>query len=238
MTGVARQTAEEAAELLSQETTIRGVLLFGSIARGRSDDDSDIDILAVGADPKITGRALLSALPERFRRQRLAILYMTESKLSRLFEIGPAFTEHLRREGVIMYDRDGGLEQIMISAPRRSMSIDEEISMLLDRLRPLSEWAQYNGNHLACLAHLYVIGKSVVILALLRSGIAEFDHRTIFTAYRSQYPDRGGDVHLVASLQAFSRLVAGRHCELPFGYREAEDHARAAVAAIQRLAVP
>ena len=72
----------------------------------------------------------------------------------------------------------------MASRSRRSMSIDDEISMLLDRLRPVGEWDQYNGNHLACLAHLYVIGKSVVILALLRSGVAD----SIIVRYSAPMP--------------------------------------------------
>jgi predicted nucleotidyltransferase len=230
--------AEQTAQWLSGRTAIRGALLFGSVARGRSDEDSDIDVLAVGVDPQVTGRALRSELPARLKRWRLSLQYMTRDQLVRLFDIGPAFTEHLRREGVILYDRDGILREIMTSPARRSMSIDDEISMQLGRLRPLSQWAQYNGNHLACLAHLYVIGKSVVILALLRAGIAEFDHRIIFSAYRNNYPDRGGDVEIVRKLQAFSRIIAGRPCELPFCYRDAEDHARAAVAAIYRLAAP
>lgn len=238
-TTLGRQAAEETAEWLSRITTIRGVLLFGSVARGRSDDDeSDIDILVVGIDPEITGRILRSTLPAPLKQRRLSLLYMTENQLVRLFDTGPAFTEHLRREGVILYDQDGRLAKIMTSRSRRSMSIDDEISILLDRLRPLGDWAQYNGNHLACLAHLYVIGKSVVILALLRSGIAEFDHRTIFSSYANLYPDRRSDVDIVTELRAFSRLIAGRRCEIPYGYRDAEDHARAALAAIQRLAVP
>lgn len=233
----ARHAAEEIASRLSELTEIRGVLLFGSVARGRSDDESDIDLLVVGDDPGITGRRLRSGLPERLR-QRLSLQYVTEIKLVRLFDAGPAFTEHLRREGMILYDKDGSLRQIVTSPARRSMSISDEISMHLDQLRLLGDWAQYNGNYLACLASLYVIAKSVVILVLLRSGIAEFDHRTIFSAYGNHYPDRKEDVDIVSELKPFSRLMAGRPCELPFCYQDAGDRARAALAAIQRLAAP
>lgn len=232
------QAAEETAELLSCLGAIRGVLLFGSVARRRSEIDSDIDILVVGVDPAITGRALRSRLPVKLRERRLSLQYMTEIELDRLFSIGPAFTEHLRREGVILYDENGRLKEIMLSPARRSISVNDEISMQLDRLRPLEDWPQYNGNYLACLAHLYVIAKSVVILVLLRSGIAEFDHRAIFSAYKERYPDRKDAVDIVAELAAFSRLIAGRHSELPFPYRNAEHRARAALAAIRRLAAP
>jgi predicted nucleotidyltransferase len=223
---------------LSSSPAIHGVILFGSVARQRSDADSDIDMLVVGADPHVTGRTLLAALPERLRQWRLAIQYYTEKELALLFDTGPAFTEHLRREGVILYDQDGSLREIISSPGRRTVSIDDEIAMHVGRLRVLEDWPQYNGNFLACLAQLYAIAKAVVILALLRSGIAEFDHRAIFDAYRARYPARGADLDTVAGLAPFSRLLAGGRNELPFSYRNAESHARAAVAAIRRLAAP
>jgi predicted nucleotidyltransferase len=232
------QAAEAAAESLSRLGAIRGVVLFGSVARRRSTSDSDIDMLVVGVDPKLTGRALLSALPAQLRQRRLSLQYITENELKRLFMIGPAFTEHLRREGVILYDRNGKLKETMASPARRAISVDDEVSMQLARLRPLEDWPQYNGNHLACLAQLYTIAKAVVILCLLRSGFAEFDHRAIFGTYKELYPNRGEDVNIVSELQGFSRLIAGRGGELPFPYRNAEHRARAAVAAIRRLAAP
>ena len=93
-TTLSRQAAEQAAEWLSGLTAIRGVLLFGSVARGLSDDESDIDLLVVGIDPEITGRSLRSALPAALKQRNLSLLYMTEDKLGRLFDTGPAFTEH------------------------------------------------------------------------------------------------------------------------------------------------
>lgn len=77
-----------------------------------------------------------------------------------------------------------------------------------------------------------------MILVLARSDAAEFDHRTIFSAYRARYPERGADLDTVSGLAPFARLVANRGGELPFSYWDAEDHARAAVAAIRRLALP
>jgi predicted nucleotidyltransferase len=232
------QAAEETAELLSGLAAIRGVVLFGSVARRTNEKDSDIDILVVGVDPTITGRFLRSGLPAHLTRRRLALRYMTESELARLFDVGLSFTEHLRREGVVLYDRNGGLKETMSSPARYPISIDDQISMHLRQLRPLGNWPQYNGNHLACLAQLYAIAKAVTILVLQKSGTAEFDHRAVFSAYKERYPGRRGDVDTVTELEAFSRLVAGRPGELPFSYRNAEHRARAALAAIHRLAAP
>jgi predicted nucleotidyltransferase len=218
---------------------IDGVLLFGSVARQRSGPDSDIDMLVVGTDPALTSRVLVAGLPARLRRWRLAVQYYTQKDLSQLFEAGPAFTDHLRGEGVILYDRDGRLRELIRSPRRRSITIDDEIAMHLDRLHLLENWPQYNGNFLACLAQLYSIAKAIIILALLRLGSAEFDHRIIFTTYRERYPERSADVDTVAQLAPFSRLLAGNEgVELPFPYRDAEARARAVVAALRRLAAP
>jgi len=236
------KSAWEAAELtaasLSGLPGIQGVLLFGSVARRRSDPDSDIDMLVVGTIPGVTTRALLATLPANLRRWRLAVQYYTTGRLAELFAAGPAFTDHLRREGVVLYERDGCLSELLGSPVRRAMSIDDEIALQLSRLRPLEAWPQYNGNFLACLAQLSAIARAVVILVLARSDAAEFDHRTIYGAYRARYPERGADLDTVAGLAPFARLMAGRGGELPFSYWDTEDHARAAVAAIRRLAAP
>ena len=234
--GSARRAAEQVAGALSRLPGVHGVLLFGSVARQTSDADSDIDLIVVGVDPTLTSRALFSALPARLRRWRLSLRYFTEDELSRLFDAGVSFTEHLRREAVVLYDQDGDLGRIVRSSARPTISIDEEIAAQLDRLHPLEDWSQYNGNFLFCFAQLYAIGKAVVILALLRSGVAEFDHRRLFKAYRKRYPNRGADLDTMVDLEPFARLVAGRPNELPFPYRDAEIRGRAAVAAIRRLA--
>jgi predicted nucleotidyltransferase len=234
----ARHAAARIARLLSNSPDIHGVLLFGSVARGLSDADSDIDILVVGTDPRLTSRRLLARLPANLRERRPALQYYTERGLSQLFDTGIAFTEHLRREGVILYDEDGSLHEVIESPNRRAMSIEDEIAKYLTRLPPLQDWPQYNGNFLACLAELYTIGKSVVILALLRLDFPQFDHRTIFDTYRDCYPDRSEAVDTVAALAPFSRLLGGGKDDLPFSYRDAEDQARAAVDAIQSLAAP
>jgi predicted nucleotidyltransferase len=232
------EAAELAAASLSALPDIQGVLLFGSVARRRSDPDSDIDMLVVGTTPGLMTGALLAALPANLRKWHLSIQYYTTGELAELFAAGPAFTDHLRREGVVLYDRDGRLGELISSPGGRAISIDDEIALQLSRLGPLEAWPQYNGNFLVCLAELYAIARAVVILVLARSDAAEFDHRTIFSAYRTRYPERGADVDTVAELAPFARLVAGRGGELPFSYRDAEDQAGAAVAAIRRLAAP
>jgi len=235
----ARHAAEQVAGTLSRLPDVHGVLLYGSVARQTGvDPDSDIDLLVVGANPKVTSRGLISAIPARLRRLRLSLRYFTEDELSRLFEAGVSFTEHLRREAVVLYDQDGDLGKIVRSPALPTISLDEEIAAQLDRLRPLEDWSQYNGNFLFCFAQLYAIGKAVVILVLLRSGEAEFDHRRLFKVYRTRYPNRGADVDTIIDLEPFARLVAGRPNELPFSYRDAEQHGRAAVAAVRRLAAP
>jgi hypothetical protein len=234
--GSAWQVAEDVAGTLSRLPDVRGVLLFGSVARRKSGADSDIDLLVVGVDPKLTRRALTSVLPARLRKWPLSLRYFTEAELAGLFAAGVSFTEHLRREGVILYDQDGRLGEIVRSPAGNAVGAGDEIAVQLNRLHAIEDWPQYNGNFLFCLAQLYAIGKAVVILALLKSGAADFDHRTLFSEYRKRHPEHGADVDVVAGLEPFYRLVAGHPGELPFSYRNAESHARAAVAAIRRLA--
>jgi predicted nucleotidyltransferase len=230
--------AEDVAGTLSRLPDVRGVLLFGSVARRRSEVDSDIDLLIVGVNPKLTRHALTSVLPARLRKFPLSLRYLTEAEFVALFETGVSFTEHLRREGVVLYDQNGSLREVVRSSARSAISLDDEIAAQLDRLHPLEDWSQYNGNFLFCFAQLYAIGKAVVILALLRSGVAEFDHRTLFNVYRKRHPEHGADLDVVAELEPFYRLVAGHPNELPFSYRNAEGHGRAAVTAIRHLASP
>ena len=178
----AANSAWEAAELTAASLAglpgIQGVLLFGSVARRRSDPESDIDMLVVGSIPGVTTRTLLGTLPANLRSWRLAIQYYTTGLLAELFAAGPAFTDHLRRD-VVLYERDGCLSELLGSPVRRAMSIDDEIALQLSRLGPLEAWPQYNGNFLACLAQLSAIARAVVILFLARCDAAEFDHRTI-----------------------------------------------------------
>jgi predicted nucleotidyltransferase len=232
------RVAEQVAGTLSRMPDVLGVLLFGSVARRTNEADSDIDLLVVGVDPKINSQALTSVLPARLRRHHLSLRYFTENELRGLFDAGMSFTEHLRREGIVLYDQNGDLRRIVRSSTQPKVSVDDEIAMQLERLHPLEDWSQYNGNFLFCFSQLYAIGKAVVILALLRSGLAEFDHRRLFNAYRKRYPDRGVDLDTLVGLEPFSRLVSGRPNELPFSYRDAESHGREAVAAIRRLALP
>jgi predicted nucleotidyltransferase len=212
-----------------------GICLFGSVARGDARVGSDIDLLLFTDSPDVTPTAALRRLPEPLRRG-LAIVCCPAAAFYRRYRRRPDFITHVRAEGVLLYDRDGTIRELL-SRPYTAEGFEEGVASCLRQLNLYRDPARYRSNYLFCLAHLYAIGRGVVSLALARHGSPEFNRERAFERLAKSNPSLRRELRSVATLQPFYALVHGRRpARLPFSYRKGAAAMRRAVSAIEKVA--
>jgi predicted nucleotidyltransferase len=225
---------EIAAGLTSAFPTVEAVLLFGSVARGDANPWSDIDLLIITSDSDLSVAALRKVISER--NHASLVLYRTPS-FEALYRQRPSFIAHLKKEGVVLLDRSGILARMKERTVMTKAAAAEEIKTYRAKLAPYRYPKRYNNNFLLCLSHLYLIGKSVVMLGLANRDVLEFNRDAAFETFAALNPDRAAEVATISRLRPFYRLVSGRRREpLPFSYHDAADKMEAAVTAIESLA--
>ena len=239
MTAQERLQAEATAvvEALAERRDISAVLLYGSVARGEANDGSDIDLLVVGHHAGITSAKLRRALGLDTAGTRVSLVFHTPESLSDAFSQGSRFLVHIRREGVPLLDRDDILRELL-SRPWMPMGIQAEIALELGRLEAYDRPEVFGGHLLFPLAHVYTIGKAIVMALLAEDGTFEFDRGRAFETFARRYPKRAEDAQLVQRLEPF-RAATHRSCRrLPFDpYGEdAPQELRRGVDAVRRLA--
>lgn len=101
------QLLSELRRALRTERSVRLAVLYGSLARGDEDADSDLDLLiASTADDLATGRGLSSRLRDVTGRQvDLADLHRIEAN-------APLLLDRVLDEGRVLVDRDGRWHQL------------------------------------------------------------------------------------------------------------------------------
>jgi predicted nucleotidyltransferase len=82
--------------------TNNNLLLYGSVARGDSTKNSDIDLLTVGSD-----------ISNKFITNQINVSYYNISKLEEMARSGSLFIYHLNQEAKILYDEGGTLNRII-----------------------------------------------------------------------------------------------------------------------------
>jgi predicted nucleotidyltransferase len=228
-----RQLALDAADYLKGAKGVIGIALLGSVARGDTTESSDVDLLVICAQTIGRGR-LQSSLPRRFRK-RVSLLCTTPEDLNRQLDQGLYFIEHVRREGETLYDPRGVLKRFF-DAPF-SPDIGRELRSLVRRLRLYDRLEPFDTYHLFPLAHLYGIGKRVVILGTASAGTPHFNKKHAFAALQAFDSTLTQDLQVISELSPFYRVVGERpHQGLPFSYVNADEKVRNARAAILRVA--
>lgn len=230
------QDAQAIADRLVQSfPSIDAVLLCGSVARGDADEWSDIDLVVIGSDADLTPEHLRGALSAR--NDRISLIYYPTSGFQKLYREGALFIAHLKKEGVVLYDRLNLLKGIMHQPFTPVVDVGQEIRAHRAKLAPYTDPRRFNNNFLFCLSHLYSIGKGVIMLGLAKKGVLEFNREEAFRRFVSLNPDLARETEKVAQLRPFYRLVTGREPEpLPFSYRSGGQQMQEAVKAIQTLA--
>jgi predicted nucleotidyltransferase len=230
------RAAEVTEELISEFPQVRGVCLFGSVARGDAEVGSDIDLFVVGEDPKLTPSAIRRRLRLKNAQPKVSIVYHTPETLDRYVRTGSRFLVHLQLEGEVLYDASGMLGKIQRQPPL-STSIRPEVEGQLKRLRIYEDPARFNGNFLFPLAHVFAIGKAIVMAILAENEVYEFNRDAALDAFAARFPAAQEDVETLRRLAPFSVLVSrGVELELPFSYHESDAEVAEAIAAVKRLA--
>jgi predicted nucleotidyltransferase len=223
------------AHLVATVPTVEAVCLFGSVARGDEHEGSDIDLLVLGKDPKLTASALRGGLPAELGAGRTSILYHTPETLARHLSHWSRFGVHLKEEGEILFDRHGLLRDELDS--EGSVSTYEELRLQLLHLRSFDHLERFGGRFLFPLAHLYAIGRTVVFALLAERGIFEFNRERAFERLVDLTPEYSVEVEEIAQLRPFAELTAGHDAEaLPFSFLQgASIRVAAAREGIRRL---
>ena len=123
---------------LKFQDNIREIYLFGSVARGDQDEQSDVDILIVIDDCSEDDYI-------KYKKEYASILQIPvswislyrEKKILKMHEKGSYFLWHLKQEGKVLYSRENELDKLFSTLPRyRSMKEDiKEYQQILDDVK-------------------------------------------------------------------------------------------------------
>jgi predicted nucleotidyltransferase len=230
-----RDQAKAAAKVLAAVPGVQGVCVFGSVARGRPRVGSDIDLLVLGADERLSPSMLLRQMPAELRTAQLSLAYHTAGSLDRHLHRWSRFGAHLRREGWILYDPLGELRRAL--ATDIPVSTAEEIAVQRRHLNNYTHLERFGGRFMFTLTHLYRIGRTVVFAILAEHGTLEFDRERAFRAVMELHPDRVADAAAIARLAPFYERATRRLGDgiLPFDPVGCEAEVIQAREAITRL---
>jgi predicted nucleotidyltransferase len=226
------------ASALARKT--RGIdagLLYGSSARGKTGESSDIDLIVVTGNRHRSWDALRHLVKDLPGANRLQLQALTHQEMRDLFGSRPDFAAHLVSEGIVLYDKKGFLAELFATPIRRINSRD--FDRLISRAERQAKFDRFNGQLLFSLARLYAIGKAAVILSLVRRGKPEFDRHQAFEAFKTSNARLRTDVDQITRLEPFYLHVRrGARGRLPFdpSSSDAVQAAKLAVRSVKRIA--
>lgn len=123
---------------LKCQNNIREIYLFGSVARGEQDEQSDVDILIV-----IDNCSEEDYI--KYKKNYASILQIPVSwislyrikKILKMYEKGSYFLWHLKQEGKVLYTKENELAKLFATLPRyRAMRNDiKEYQQILDDIK-------------------------------------------------------------------------------------------------------
>jgi len=211
-----RVRAKLASDALIGVDGVTGICVYGSVARGQANEDSDIDVLVVGTDPKLRPSVLHKLLPEKLRDGTVTISYYTWAELSEYLKRSPRFGAHLQREGWIVHDLDGKLARVL--GEERPIDTSREVTRQLRLLRTLSHTDRFGGRFLFPLAQVYRIGRTVTYAQLASRGVLEFDQQTAFRRLAAAVPEWTSEISTIARLAPFYARTRSRSTKERFPF--------------------
>jgi predicted nucleotidyltransferase len=118
---------------LRTEPNVSLAVLFGSVARGDDDEESDVDLLVGLRDPELGSRVALAARLRKHIDLPLDVIAL-ESALSR-----PSFIVEILRDGRVLADRDGRWPEMRDQLPSLEVQARERSRMIAERAQKAIE---------------------------------------------------------------------------------------------------
>lgn len=173
---------------LQKEKNIREIYLFGSVARGEQDEYSDIDILIVIDD---CSEEEYIALKDKFAYllnipvSWLSVYRIT--KIMKMYTSGSYFLWHIKKEGKVLYSRNGELAGLLLTLPRYAgieSDLKEYDEILSDVRRELNNEYISVNYELAVLASL--VRNTCIAISYL-NGKLDFGRSSVVLYCFSEY---------------------------------------------------
>lgn len=199
------EQARAASRLLADVPGVKGVALFGSVARGDAVASSDIDLIVLGTSEELTSSALRRCLSPSLSGVDISVRYHTPASLETYLAHWSRFGAHLRIEGRILYDMNGDLSRILTA--ERPIETKYEFAAQERHLARYAHADRFGGRFLFPLAHLYRIGRTAAFAAIAKEGRLEFDRRQAFEIAADLYPDLSEEFATIAALAPFYEYV-------------------------------
>ncbi len=182
LTSLAGTSLTEARELIrpiEQDSRVRAVAIFGSVARDEAGPRSDLDVLVVHDGP----------MPDDLDdmvTENVTMAFYTPTRLAALPVRSPLFATHLALEAVPLRDESGALTRTLRSV--RPLDTETISRLLASTRRRFDELVgQPRGlalNPQAAGAELYALAKQGAMLLDAADGINNFNrHRALQQAY-------------------------------------------------------
>jgi hypothetical protein len=83
------------------------------------------------------------------------------------------------------------------------VDVSEGIKAHLAKLDSYADPKRFKNNFLFCVAHVYSIGKGVIMLALARRGVLEFNREAAFKRFLELDPHMANEVDKIMKLRPF-----------------------------------
>ena len=226
-------------ESLKGHPGVLAIVLFGSGARGETEQQSDRDLLVLRSETSDIRavRARIKRATRLHRAPKMSALLMTQSQLEDELRERPSFVAHLKDEGRVLFEReDLPATTLLASIPEAdAFALEREALERSQQVEQFSHPERFNGEYVPALAQLYAIGRSLVILELLKRHLHEYRWQQIFKLYGNVRPDLHESLVRIESLRPFYEHVRNRKA-LPKRQRPMDDGPlRDAVASLQLI---
>lgn len=222
-------------EILYEFPAIEAAALYGSVARGDAEAHSDIDLLVLcnGASKKAVFNEVKPALSHEFHRLSLTLYSRREFKF--LDRAGSLFLLHLKRESIILFDRNGFLSTLLSRfQPKQSYRADFHESLAL--LDPLQAKVKNSPNEFHRLSYVYSLFRVFGVYLLAEKEIYEFSKSHMAAHLTREYPHLCNAIAALSGLRILNaNFFSGGMHHTPTSYLEDKDSFAAFASALYRL---
>lgn len=204
---------------------MKTIILFGSVARNRIKDSSDIDLLLVTSQ-ELRPREVEKMIPKGLlpKERRISLSIYSKAMFCHAYKKGSLFVTHLINEGKVFYDNGfyKNLRQKVFKPSKQKMRIT--LKILKDKLEITNDLRKYNNLYIGVLAGFFSISKILVYNLLAMNGEFVFDKRKAFSRLAERYPHYREEINKLYSLEPFYlRNVKGISKPLPFSPYNCEE---------------